>query len=268
MKKIFTLAAFAVFALAASAQYVTNPSIGGKGVLGDADKTTRELSGTWDGTAPITAVIDPVATQEKGKDTYYNEYEVISISAKANNVYVIGCAGSKLMMRAITAGGETVAPGSMEAQTEVASPNGNFKYMTSEATTQKDDAGLTVEFGGVTYDQATISQGSTNVMSWAVQPAADGNLDIAIKMGGNKKTYVIEIDAAGYEAEAGDALTLAGAYALAGGSGLCSDFQALVVPTAVEAVAEAKAEAKAPVKVITANGVQIGNFNIAGQQVK
>ena len=38
--------------------------------------------------------------------------------------------------------------------------------------------------------------------------------------------------------------------------------------TAVAGVAEAKAEAKAPVKVITANGVQIGNFNIAGQQVK
>ena len=40
-------------------------------------------------------------------------------------------------------------------------------------------------------------------------------------------------------------------------------------PSAVESVAEAKAEAKAaPVKVITANGVQIGNYNIAGQQVK
>lgn len=40
-------------------------------------------------------------------------------------------------------------------------------------------------------------------------------------------------------------------------------------PTAVEAVSEAKAEAKAaPVKVITANGIQIGNYNVAGQQVK
>ena len=38
--------------------------------------------------------------------------------------------------------------------------------------------------------------------------------------------------------------------------------------TAVAGIAEAKAEAAAPVKVITANGVQIGNFNIAGQQVK
>ena len=38
--------------------------------------------------------------------------------------------------------------------------------------------------------------------------------------------------------------------------------------TAVQGVAEAKAEAKAPVKVITANGVQIGNYNVAGQQVK
>ena len=40
-------------------------------------------------------------------------------------------------------------------------------------------------------------------------------------------------------------------------------------PTAVAGVAESKAEAKAaPVKVITANGIQIGNYNIAGQQVK
>lgn len=38
--------------------------------------------------------------------------------------------------------------------------------------------------------------------------------------------------------------------------------------TAVAGIAEAKAEVKAPVKVITANGVQIGNYNIAGQQVK
>ena len=38
--------------------------------------------------------------------------------------------------------------------------------------------------------------------------------------------------------------------------------------TAVAGIAEAKAEAKAPVKVITANGVQIGNYNVAGQQVK
>ena len=38
--------------------------------------------------------------------------------------------------------------------------------------------------------------------------------------------------------------------------------------TAVAGIAEAKAEAAAPVKVITANGVQIGNYNVAGQQVK
>jgi len=38
--------------------------------------------------------------------------------------------------------------------------------------------------------------------------------------------------------------------------------------TAVEAVAEAKAEKAAPVKVIGKNGIQIGNYNVAGQQVK
>ena len=38
--------------------------------------------------------------------------------------------------------------------------------------------------------------------------------------------------------------------------------------SAVAGVAEAKAEAKKAVKVITAKGVQIGNVNVAGQQVK
>lgn len=38
--------------------------------------------------------------------------------------------------------------------------------------------------------------------------------------------------------------------------------------SAVQGVAESKSEAKKAVKVITANGVQIGNFNVAGQQVK
>ena len=38
--------------------------------------------------------------------------------------------------------------------------------------------------------------------------------------------------------------------------------------SAVAGIAEAKAEVAAPVKVLTAKGVQIGKFNIAGQQVK
>ena len=47
-----------------------------------------------------------------------------------------------------------------------------------------------------------------------------------------------------------------------------TDISLMPTATAVEAIAEAKAEVAAPVKVITANGVQIGNYNIAGQQVK
>ena len=39
-------------------------------------------------------------------------------------------------------------------------------------------------------------------------------------------------------------------------------------PTAVAGVAESKSEAKKVVKVLGANGIQIGNYNIAGQQVK
>ena len=252
---------------------------------------------------------------------------------------------------------------SMEAQTEVASPNGLFKYMTSEATSAKGGTGTSVTYNGVTY-AGGYSQGSTNVMSWAIQPTVDGSVDVAVKMGANKKTYVIEVDAAGYYDEAGEDLTLAGAYALAGGTGLCSDFQGQIdggtatymtnptisgvgvmgdgtvregdpralsgswngtaaiwpeqiedpvataekgkttyydewevisIPakagnvyvvgcagsklmaraitvvqgaSAVAGIAEAKAEAAAPVKVIGANGIQIGKYNIAGQQVK
>ncbi|MBO6099269.1 MAG: hypothetical protein J6P01_03930 [Prevotella sp.] len=242
---------------------------------------------------------------------------------------------------------------SMESQTEVASPNGTFKYATSEATSGKGEEGssLEVTYNGVTYAAGLgYSQGSTNVMSWVVQPTVDGTLDIAIKMGGNKKTYVMEFDAAKYSEDAGEDLTIAGAFAVAGGTGLCSDFATgaadyITYPsiagvgvaadadhttrnlsgswdgstpintipdpedaskylneyevisisakagniyivgcagsklmtrgisfieggTAVAGIAEAKAEAKAPVKVITANGVQIGNYNVAGQQVK
>ena len=244
----------------------------------------------------------------------------------------------------------------MTAQTEVESPNGTFKYATSEATSAKEDSGYEISYNGVTYAAGTgYSQGSTNGMSWVAQPAADGSLDFAVKMGGNKKTYVLEINAEAYEGDAGEALTIAGAYALAGGSGLCSDFvsnaadylatpsiagvgiltddakterslsgtwdgtapitavkdeasseaqgkdvfyneyEVISIPvkagnvyvvgvagskamvraisyieggSAVAGIAEAKAEAKAPVKVITANGVQIGNYNVAGQQVK
>ena len=57
----------------------------------------------------------------------------------------------------------------------------------------------------------------------------------------------------------GDAPTAAGAAAIS---------VSFSSTTAVAGISEAKAEAKAPVKVITANGVQIGNYNIAGQQVK
>ena len=243
----------------------------------------------------------------------------------------------------------------MAAQTVVEAPNGSFKYAASEATTAKTDNGYEMTYNGVTYAEGTgYSQGSTNVMAWVIQPAADGMVDVAIKMGGNKKTYVMEFDAAAYFEDAGEELTIEGAFATAAGTGLCSDFVAnaaayisypeisgigkmddpdktertlsgtwdgttpitavenpekstaekkayyneyevISIPakannvyivgcagsklmmraisyieggSAVAGITEAKAEAKAPVKVITANGVQIGNYNVAGQQVK
>ncbi len=279
MKKIFTLAALA-FAVAANAQYVSNPAITGTGYVAKCDageNITRDLSGKWDGTAAINMITNGTKVDKKTGETvadYANEYEVISIDAKANNVYVIGVAGSKLMVRAISLGGAIQKSfigiekdaSATAAQTEEEA--GKIKFMTSEATTGKGDTGYDQTFNGVTYSGENYAQGTNNGMSWAVQPSEAGKLDFAIKMGGNKKTYVIEIDATAYEAEAGEPLTLAGAYAAASGSGLCSDFQALV-STAVQGIAEAKSEAKAaPVKVITANGIQIGNYNVAGQQVK
>ena len=242
---------------------------------------------------------------------------------------------------------------SMEAQTEVASPAGNFKYAASEATSAKgpETGAIEVTYNGVTYAEgAGYSQGSTNVMSWVAQPAADGTLDFAIKMGGNKKFYVMEFDAAAYAEDAGEDLTITGAFATAAGTGLCSDFatnaaayisypsiagigiaadaakttrelsgtwdgtvaintipdpdnegkylneyEVISVPakagnvyiigcagsklmirgisfipgtSAVAGVAEAVEAKAAPVKVMTANGIQIGNYNIASQQVK
>ncbi|MBQ9236815.1 MAG: hypothetical protein IJ183_02725 [Prevotella sp.] len=113
----------------------------------------------------------------------------------------------------------------MEAQTVVTSPNGTFKYAASEATSAKSDNGYEISFNGVTYAEGVgYSQGSTNVMSWVAQPVADGAIDFSIKMGGNKKFYVIEFDAAKYLDDAGEELTIEGAYATAAGTGLCSDF--------------------------------------------
>ena len=116
----------------------------------------------------------------------------------------------------------------MTAQTVVESPEGKFKYAASEATAAKEDAGPEMTFNGITIPQGTgYSQGSTNGMSWLIQPAADGSIDLAVKMGGDKKTYIMEMDAAKYEADAGEALTIEGAFAASGtATALCADFVA------------------------------------------
>jgi hypothetical protein len=114
----------------------------------------------------------------------------------------------------------------MTAQTVVESPEGKFKYAASEATAAKTDNGPEMTFNGITIAEGVgYSQGSTNGMSWLIQPAADGSIDLAVKMGGDKKTYIMEFDAAKYEADAGEALTIEGAFAASGtATALCADF--------------------------------------------
>lgn len=61
----------------------------------------------------------------------------------------------------------------------------------------KSDNATEVTYNGVTYggeSDKNILQGETNGMFFAFTPAFDGTLDVAVKMGANKKGYVIEID--------------------------------------------------------------------------
>ncbi len=77
----------------------------------------------------------------------------------------------------------------------------NLKCQHSDAAGvvgKPDDGAPSVTYNGYTFANGTMMQGSTNGMYYAFLPAKDGKLDVAIKMGSNKKTYVYELKDAIY----------------------------------------------------------------------
>lgn len=57
----------------------------------------------------------------------------------------------------------------------------------------KGDSGApTVTYGGITWDNEAFIQGNTNGMFYAISADADGTLDVSVKMGSGKNTFVAE----------------------------------------------------------------------------
>lgn len=52
---------------------------------------------------------------------------------------------------------------------------------------------VAVEYDGVTYDNKAFLQGTTNGMYYAYRATKDGTLNIYVKMGPNKKTFIVEL---------------------------------------------------------------------------
>ncbi|MDR0810956.1 MAG: hypothetical protein LBN23_01575 [Paludibacter sp.] len=66
----------------------------------------------------------------------------------------------------------------------------------ADKVTSRGDAGSpVVSYNGVTWDNEFIVQGNTNGMAYAITPSTNGTLDVALKMGSGKQTWVLETSA-------------------------------------------------------------------------
>lgn len=91
-------------------------------------------------------------------------------------------------------GTEALIPPSTDIDLGIA----NLKCQHSDAAAAgvigKSDVGApSVSYNGVEYKNETQIQGATNGMYYAFIPSQAGTLDISIKMGSGKKTYVIKV---------------------------------------------------------------------------
>ncbi len=85
---------------------------------------------------------------------------------------------------------------SVAASTEIDLGISGLKCMHSDASgvSGKSDSGAPkVSYNGVDYENAAFIQGATNGMYFAFLPSKNGTLDLAIKMGSDKKTFVLEL---------------------------------------------------------------------------
>lgn len=88
----------------------------------------------------------------------------------------------------------------------------------------KGDTGATnVVYNSVTWDNLAMIQGNTNGMYFAFLPAKNGVLDVSVKMGSAKKTFILEVKDQAFtdkQATVGDLAALTTAYPT--GDGLVS----------------------------------------------
>lgn len=84
------------------------------------------------------------------------------------------------------------------AGTEIVTGITGLKVMHSDVAGvigKADSGSPTTTYNGVSFDNPAIVQGSTNDMYYAFLPAKSGVMDVALKMGSAKKTFVLELTA-------------------------------------------------------------------------
>ena len=295
MKKFFTLVAMATMALAANAQYVAFDT---NGLNADAltDVAAETVMGV-DATTGITA-----------KTTFADQCKIVGVTASKFSVMTIGSTEIDLSggyqgnnNPKDKDGGNpasTLLPAASGSVLLIEVPStfeGGYIYVIGKFSQNKqyvvteDNAfiGYTIVCDGTAAGQAkalvaevkgddaegyfvTTPIDALGVLNGAGSSAANngvgfikfqawGGSSYKVHAAGSKLTQVgMFISATGDET-----ITISGT-----GEEAPTPIQLQPYETAVQGIAEAKAEAKAPVKVITANGVQIGNYNVAGQQVK
>lgn len=118
---------------------------------------------------------------------------------------------------------------SVAAGTEMTLGISNLKAVPSDASGvvgKTDNGAPTTTYHDVSYDNAAYVQGSTNGMYYAFLPSKSGTLDIAVKMGSGKKTFVLEVKDEFYTSSmsttVGDLASLTAGYGTADGIGVAN----------------------------------------------
>ena len=291
MKKIFTLIAVAATTLAANAQYAEFDT----GAL-NADETTA---------VPANTVMATASNGIVAKTAFDDQCKIVGVAA--SKFTTISIAGTEYSVsggyqgnnNAKDSGGgnpaNTLLPasqGSVLALDVPASVDGGYIYVIGKFSQNKqyvvtEDGGfigytivcdgtaagtaaaLTAEVKGDDADEYFVTNPIDKLgdLNGAGSGAANNGVGFIKFQVWGGSTYFVHAT--------GSKLTQCGFYFSATGDEeiIISGPEAaapitLQGNTAVAGISEAKSEAAAPVKVITANGIQIGKYNVAGQQVK
>lgn len=294
MKKFFTLVAMATMTLVANAQYTEFDT----SAL-NADATTDVAAGTVMGTATNGIV---------AKTAFADQCKIVGVTASKFSVMTIGSTEIELSGGYQGNNNAKDADGGNPANTLLPAASGSVlsievpttvtegviyvigKFSQNKQYVVTEDGGFigyTIVCDGTAAGQANALvaevKGDDADQYFVTTPIGKlGDLNGAGSSAANNGVGFIKFNVYGgstYNVHAtGSKLTQCGFYFSATGdetitiSGTGEEaptpIQLQPAETAVQGIAEAKAEAAAPVKVITANGIQIGNYNVAGQQVK